>query len=284
MLGAGTYTPVAVDKIDPALFSHMMETNYMGVVNCVSALVPGMIARGQGHLSWIASVAGYMGLPKSAAYGPTKAALINLAESLAPEMGVKGVSVSVINPGFVETPLTAQNDFPMPFLMKAVTQALQEHPKVNSSVEGEAIRYHDRVNLGVAVALDWGLLVPVVQGAEDLSLSGLARAVNDLSSRARARKLQPQEVQGGTFTITNPGVFGSLFGTPILNQPQVAILCVGAIQKRVVVLDDEEETLGVRSMAFLALSFDHRVLDGADADRFMARVKHLLETFPEEAL
>ena len=172
----------------------------------------------------------------------------------------------------------------MPFLMKAVTQALQEHPKVNSSVEGEAIRYHDRVNLGVAVALDWGLLVPVVQGAEDLSLSGLARAVNDLSSRARARKLQPQEVQGGTFTITNPGVFGSLFGTPILNQPQVAILCVGAIQKRVVVLDDEEETLGVRSMAFLALSFDHRVLDGADADRFMARVKHLLETFPEEAL
>ena len=117
VLGAGTYTPVAVDKIDPALFSHMMETNYMGVVNCVSALVPGMIALGQGHLSWIASVAGYMGLPKSAAYGPTKAALINLAESLHPELKQKGVSVSVINPGFVATPLTAQNDFPMPFLM-----------------------------------------------------------------------------------------------------------------------------------------------------------------------
>ena len=119
VLGAGTYTPVALDDLDPARFAHMMDTNYMGVVNCVAALAPGMMARGAGHLSWIASVAGYVGLPKAAAYGPTKAALINLAESLAPEMGVKGVSVSVINPGFVETPLTAQNDFPMPFLMKA---------------------------------------------------------------------------------------------------------------------------------------------------------------------
>ena len=172
----------------------------------------------------------------------------------------------------------------MPFIMKALTQALQEHPKVNSSLEGEALRYHDHVNLGVAVALDWGLLVPVVKSAEDLSLSGLARAVADLSGRARTKKLSPDEVQGGTFTITNPGVFGSLFGTPILSQPQVAILCVGAIKKRVVVLDDEEETFGVRSMAILSLSFDHRVLDGADADRFMARVKDLLENFPEEAL
>lgn len=119
VLGAGTYTPVALDDLDPARFAHMMDTNYMGVVNCVAALAPGMMARGAGHLSWIASVAGYVGLPKAAAYGPTKAALINLAESLAPEMSVKGVSVSVINPGFVETPLTAQNDFPMPFLMKA---------------------------------------------------------------------------------------------------------------------------------------------------------------------
>ena len=119
VLGAGTYTPVALDDLDPARFAHMMDTNYMGVVNCVAALAPGMMARGAGHLSWIASVAGYVGLPKAAAYGPTKAALINLAESLEPEMSVKGVSVSVINPGFVETPLTAQNDFPMPFLMKA---------------------------------------------------------------------------------------------------------------------------------------------------------------------
>lgn len=119
VLGAGTYTPVAIDDLDPARFAHMMDTNYMGVVNCIAALAPGMLARGSGHISWIASVAGYMGLPKAAAYGPTKAALINLAESLYPEMRAKGVLVSVINPGFVETPLTAQNDFEMPFLMKS---------------------------------------------------------------------------------------------------------------------------------------------------------------------
>lgn len=118
VLGAGTYTPVDIGELDPARFAHMMDTNYMGVVNCLAALAPGMIARRSGHLSWIASVAGYMGLPKAAAYGPTKAALINLAESLYPEMREKGVSVSVINPGFVETPLTSQNDFKMPFLMK----------------------------------------------------------------------------------------------------------------------------------------------------------------------
>jgi NAD(P)-dependent dehydrogenase (short-subunit alcohol dehydrogenase family) len=117
VLGAGTYTPVSIDDLDPARFAHMMETNYMGVVNCIAALTPGMIIRRSGHLSWIASVAGYMGLPKAAAYGPTKSALINLAESLYPEMRAKGIAVSVINPGFVETPLTAQNDFTMPFLM-----------------------------------------------------------------------------------------------------------------------------------------------------------------------
>lgn len=118
VFGAGTYTPVAIDDLDPARFAHMMTTNYMGVVNCISALAPRMMARSSGHLSWIASVAGYIGLPKAAAYGPTKAALINLAESLYPEMREKGVAISVINPGFVETPLTAQNDFEMPFLMK----------------------------------------------------------------------------------------------------------------------------------------------------------------------
>ncbi len=118
VLGAGTYSPVTIDDLDPGRFAHMMDTNYMGVVNCLAPLAPRMIARGSGHLSWIASVAGYIGLPKAAAYGPTKAALINLAESLYPEMREKGVSVSVINPGFVETPLTKQNDFEMPFLMK----------------------------------------------------------------------------------------------------------------------------------------------------------------------
>lgn len=123
VLGAGTYAPVAVDAIDPATFSTMMNTNYMGVVNCLAPLAPRMIARGAGHLSWIASVAGYMGLPKAAAYGPTKAALINLGESLYPEMKLKGVRVSVINPGFVATPLTAQNDFEMPFLMQPADAA-----------------------------------------------------------------------------------------------------------------------------------------------------------------
>jgi NAD(P)-dependent dehydrogenase (short-subunit alcohol dehydrogenase family) len=118
VLGAGTYSPVAIDDLDPGRFAQMMGTNYMGVVNCLAALAPRMIERRSGHLSWIASVAGYVGLPKAAAYGPTKAALINLAESLYPEMRQKGVSVSVINPGFVETPLTKQNDFEMPFLMK----------------------------------------------------------------------------------------------------------------------------------------------------------------------
>ncbi len=119
VLGAGTYTPVSVDRLDPALFADMMNTNYTGVVNCVAAVAPRMLQRGRGHLSWIASVAGFMGLPKAAAYGPSKAALINLAESLHPEMKLRGVLVSVINPGFVRTPLTAQNDFEMPFLLTA---------------------------------------------------------------------------------------------------------------------------------------------------------------------
>jgi len=118
VLGAGTYAPVRIDSIDPKLFDHTMETNYMGVVNCLAAVAPRMLARGAGHISWIASVAGFMGLPKAAAYGPTKAALINLAECLEPEMKLKGVRISVINPGFVATPLTAQNDFAMPFLMQ----------------------------------------------------------------------------------------------------------------------------------------------------------------------
>lgn len=118
VFGAGTYSPVAVDDIDPQLFAHTMNTNYMGVVNCLAAVAPRMLARGKGHISWIASVAGFMGLPKAAAYGPTKAALINLAECLEPEMKLKGVRISVINPGFVATPLTAQNDFEMPFLMQ----------------------------------------------------------------------------------------------------------------------------------------------------------------------
>jgi len=169
----------------------------------------------------------------------------------------------------------------VPFILKAVVDALKAFPVVNASVDGESIVYHKDVNLGVAVALDWGLIVPVIHHADEKNVLGLARAVADLAERARARKLRVEEVQGGTFTITNPGVFGSLFGTPIINQPQVAILDVGTIEKRPVVRDD---AIAIRTMAYFALTFDHRLVDGADADRFMAHVKATLQEFDEAAL
>ncbi len=166
----------------------------------------------------------------------------------------------------------------LPFIMKAVVDALKAFPVLNSSVEGDAIVYKKDVNLGMAVALDWGLIVPVVKNADEKNLLGLARTVNDLAERARGKKLKVDEVQGGTFTITNPGVFGSLFGTPIIPQPQVAILGVGTIEKRPVVRDD---AIAIRTMCYLALTFDHRIVDGADADRFMALVKKTLQEFDE---
>ncbi|MFQ5877798.1 MAG: 2-oxoglutarate dehydrogenase, E2 component, dihydrolipoamide succinyltransferase [Acidobacteriota bacterium] len=167
-----------------------------------------------------------------------------------------------------------------PFLLKAAVDALKAFPVVNASVDGDNVVYHKDINIGVAVALDWGLIVPVLRNADDRSLSGIAKAVTDLAERARSRKLSPGEVQGGTFTVTNPGVFGSLFGTPIINQPQVAILGVGAITKRPVVVED---AIGIRPMAYLSLSFDHRLLDGAIADQFMSHLKGTLEAgrFPE---
>jgi 2-oxoglutarate dehydrogenase E2 component (dihydrolipoamide succinyltransferase) len=161
-----------------------------------------------------------------------------------------------------------------PFLVKAAIEGLKAYPLVNASLDGDNVVYKKDINIGIAVALDWGLIVPVVKNAQDLSLSGLAKAVTDLADRARSKKLAPGEVQGGTFTITNPGVFGSLFGTPIINQPQVAIMGVGAISKRPVVIED---AIGIRPMVYLALSFDHRLLDGALADQFMAHVKETLE-------
>ena len=167
------------------------------------------------------------------------------------------------------------------FVLKAVVDALKAFPVLNASVEGETIVYHRDVNLGVAVALDWGLIVPVIHNADEKSTLGLARAAHDLAERARAKKLKVEEVQGGTFTVTNPGVFGSLFGTPIIPQPQVAILDVGTIEKRPVVRDD---AIAIRTMAYFALTFDHRLVDGADADRFMARVKQALQEFDEAAL
>ena len=167
----------------------------------------------------------------------------------------------------------------MPFIFEAVTKGLRKFPIFNAQVSGEQIIYKRDINLGMAVALDWGLIVPVIKRADDLSIAGLARAANDLADRARTKKLKPDEVGGGTFTITNPGVFGGLFGTPIINQPQLAILGVGKIEKRAkpMVSPDGDDYIAIRSMVYFALSFDHRVIDGADAERFLAYVKELLE-------
>jgi 2-oxoglutarate dehydrogenase E2 component (dihydrolipoamide succinyltransferase) len=162
----------------------------------------------------------------------------------------------------------------LPFIMKAVIEGIKKWPIINSSVWGDQIVYKKEINIGVAVALDWGLIVPVVRNADEKSLLGLARAVNDLGERARNKQLKPDEVQGGTFTITNPGIFGGLIGTPIINQPQVAILGVGVIKKRPVVIDD---AIAIRQIGLLALSFDHRVVDGAVADQFLATLRDVIE-------
>jgi 2-oxoglutarate dehydrogenase E2 component (dihydrolipoamide succinyltransferase) len=168
----------------------------------------------------------------------------------------------------------------MPFIFKAVTDAIRKFPVFNSQVSGDQIIYKRDINLGMAVALDWGLIVPVIKRADDLSISGLARAANDLADRARTKQLKPDEVAGGTFTITNPGVFGGLFGTPIINQPQVAILGVGKIEKRPKILTtpDGEDYIAIRHLAYFALSFDHRIIDGADAEKFLAYIKEHLES------
>ena len=167
----------------------------------------------------------------------------------------------------------------MPFIFEAVNKGLRKFPIFNAQVNGDQIIYKQDINLGMAVALDWGLIVPVIKRADDLSISGLARAANDLADRARTKQLKPDEVTGGTFTITNPGVFGGLFGTPIINQPQLAILGVGKIEKRAKVMTtpDGDDFIGIRWMAYFALSFDHRVIDGADAERFLAFIKEELE-------
>lgn len=165
----------------------------------------------------------------------------------------------------------------MPFIMKATVDALGAWPIMNASVEGDNVIYKKDINLGIAVALDWGLIVPVVKNAEERNLIGLTRAMNDLATRARKKQLKPDEVQGGTFTITNPGVFGSLFGTPIINQPQVAIMGIGTIEKRLSVMQDD--SIAIRTKAYFSISFDHRVIDGAVADQFMANVKNILENF-----
>ncbi len=164
----------------------------------------------------------------------------------------------------------------MSFIAKAAADALKAVPIVNASVDGSDIIYKKDINIGVAVALDWGLIVPVVRNADQKSLLDLSRAIVDLAGRARDKKLSPDDVQGGTFTITNPGVFGALFGMPIINQPQLAILGVGAVEKRPVVIDDG---IAIRVRAYLTLGYDHRIIDGAVADEFMSHLKKTIETF-----
>jgi pyruvate/2-oxoglutarate dehydrogenase complex dihydrolipoamide acyltransferase (E2) component len=165
------------------------------------------------------------------------------------------------------------------FIAKAAADALRRHPPVNAAVSGESTILRRDINLGIAVALDWGLIVPVIRHADELSLLGLARAINDLGERARSKKLSPDEVQKGTFTITNPGVFGSVIGTPIINQPQAAILGIGGITKKPWVIESADgDAIAIRSIGILSLSFDHRVIDGAVADQFMAHIKKTIET------
>jgi pyruvate dehydrogenase E2 component (dihydrolipoamide acetyltransferase) len=164
------------------------------------------------------------------------------------------------------------------FIAKVTVDALRQFPIVNASVDGDNIVYRKDINLGIAVALDHGLIVPVIRNADEKNLLGLSRAIDDLATRARAKKLTPDEVQAGTFTITNPGVFGALYGLPLINQPQVAILGIGAIEKRAVVLDD---AIAIRPVCHITLGYDHRLVDGADAGRFLSFIKERLENFDE---
>jgi len=167
----------------------------------------------------------------------------------------------------------------LPFIIKATIDAIKAFPILNSSVDGENIVYKQDINIGLAVALDWGLIVPVIKRADELSMLGLARAAFDLANRARNKQLKPDEVAGGTFTITNPGLYGGLIGTPIINQPQVAIMGIGSIAKRPWVVEtDDGDAIAIRTIGMLSLSFDHRIIDGALADQFMAHVKKTLET------
>jgi 2-oxoglutarate dehydrogenase E2 component (dihydrolipoamide succinyltransferase) len=172
----------------------------------------------------------------------------------------------------------------MPFIGSAVIDALCKYPIINASMESDSIRYHRNINLGIAVALDWGLIVPVVKRAEERSFPDLARAIADLAERARAKRLKPDEASGSTFTLTNSGVFGEEFGTPIINQPEAAILAIGVMKKEPVVLTDAEgnDTIAVRWLQHFCLGFDHRIIDGADAGKFMGEFKKTLESWERE--
>jgi 2-oxoglutarate dehydrogenase E2 component (dihydrolipoamide succinyltransferase) len=172
----------------------------------------------------------------------------------------------------------------MPFFVRAAIIALQQFPIVNASTEGDSIRYHRHVNVGIAVALDWGLIVPVLKNADELNFLGLQRGITDLGERARNKKLKPEEVEGSTFTVTNPGQFGAVFGLPIINQPNSAIMGVGGITKMPLVVTDKDgaDSIAIRSVVHLTLGYDHRIIDGAVADQFMAFVKKTLEGWGED--
>ena len=172
----------------------------------------------------------------------------------------------------------------MPFFVRAAIIAVQQWPIINASIEGDNIRYHRQINVGIAVALDWGLIVPVLKNAGDLNFLGLQRGITDLGERARSKKLKPEDVEGSTFTVTNPGQFGAVFGLPIINQPNAAIMGVGGITKQPLVITDKEgnDSIAIRSVVHLTLGYDHRLIDGAVADQFMALVKKNLETWSEE--
>jgi pyruvate dehydrogenase E2 component (dihydrolipoamide acetyltransferase) len=172
----------------------------------------------------------------------------------------------------------------MPFFVRAAIIALQQFPIVNASLEGDSVRYHQHVNAGIAVALDWGLIVPVLKNADELNFLGLQRGITDLGERARSKKLMPSDVEGATFTITNPGQFGAVFGLPIINQPNAAIMGVGGITKQPMVITDKDgaDSIAIRSVVHLTLGYDHRIIDGAIADQFMALVKKALENWSEE--
>jgi len=169
----------------------------------------------------------------------------------------------------------------MPFFVRACVEALRAFPTVNASADATTVVLHREINVAIAVALDWGLIVPVLKNAEEKNFLGIARGINDLAERARAKKLKPEDVQEGTFSITNPGVYGGLMGLPVINQPNVAILGIGAIQKRPMVIED---AIAVRSMVYLTLSYDHRVVDGAIAHQFVGKVKAYLEAWGEDIL
>jgi pyruvate dehydrogenase E2 component (dihydrolipoamide acetyltransferase) len=169
----------------------------------------------------------------------------------------------------------------MPFFVKAAVAGLRAYPTMNASLDGTNVVLHKEINIGMAVALDWGLIVPVIKNADEKNILGIQRNLNDLAERARSKKLKPEEVQESTFSITNPGVFGGLFGLPVISQPNVGILGLGTIEKRPVVIDD---AIAIRSMCYITLSYDHRVVDGAIAHQFLHKVKDTLENWSESVL